>query len=522
MSDQLKISLDAIELNNACQSREELNQQVIDEYAQNMRDGAEFPPIKVYQEGDIYWLYGGFHRVQAARNAGWTEIQAEVMPGTLEDAKWLSYSENQNHGLRRSNSDKRKAIQAALKHPQGADKSDRQLGKHCGVDHKTVGRWREELELTGEIPQSDHRTGADGRHINTENIGENSAASSEPPTELEPLFTPDDKLPAEPGGSHPSPGLQEEKKTVPVPETSSSTTVADTGSDEKTGEVAAAEAPVKSAVESASDEYPVGSAGWAQSQKEHLKKWADKVDKDKKEFTAVKEDFAACEGWQVLTGKDGKPFETMRHFARAEPPAGLGLTPEAYEFLVGSNRTSTFGIDPSEAAPIIATHFGEKLPDLLSILSSMHGEPGPDTTREVVTQEGPSTPELSEENGCDGGTSTDICSSDTVQVSSLAFDHSDQALLEAESTAKNEVPQQMRFFEQTPGPDESSPTKPEAAVPDADEILAAAERQRWPEFPLALGEKVGPGEERWQKFANRAKPDHRTIAWKMLQGGLPA
>jgi len=56
-------------------------------------------------------------------------------------------------------------------HPKGADMSDRQIAKHVGVHHETVAVVRYELEVTGEIRQSDLRRGSDGRVINTKNIG---------------------------------------------------------------------------------------------------------------------------------------------------------------------------------------------------------------------------------------------------------------------------------------------------------------------------------------------------------------
>ena len=44
--------------------------------------------------------------------------------------------------------------QQALSHPYGVNQSDRKIARHCGVDHKTVGKIRKELELSGEIPIS--------------------------------------------------------------------------------------------------------------------------------------------------------------------------------------------------------------------------------------------------------------------------------------------------------------------------------------------------------------------------------
>jgi len=75
-----------------------------------------------------------------------------------------------NNWLRRSNADKRKAVELALQHPSGAKLSDRQIAEHVGVDHKTVGRYRAELYPTGELPQSTSRQGRNGRTINTANI----------------------------------------------------------------------------------------------------------------------------------------------------------------------------------------------------------------------------------------------------------------------------------------------------------------------------------------------------------------
>src|SRR5690606_27563817 len=50
------------------------------------------------------------------------------------------------------------AIKAALRHPNGAQMPDREIARHLGVDHKTVGGWREKLQASGEIPQMTERT----------------------------------------------------------------------------------------------------------------------------------------------------------------------------------------------------------------------------------------------------------------------------------------------------------------------------------------------------------------------------
>jgi hypothetical protein len=119
-----------------------------------------------------YILVDGFHRFEAHRRLHPNDaILVKLELGTLDDARWASLGVNKSHGLRRTNADKRNAIVNALKHPKGTELSDRQIAEHVGVHHDTVRRIRKELELTGEIRQSNSRTGQDGRTINIANIG---------------------------------------------------------------------------------------------------------------------------------------------------------------------------------------------------------------------------------------------------------------------------------------------------------------------------------------------------------------
>ncbi len=67
-----------------------------------------------------------------------------------------------------------KAVKAALLHPKGAGLSDSQIAEHVGVNDKTVGRYRAELEATSELPKIDTRTvkrGDQEYKIDTANIG---------------------------------------------------------------------------------------------------------------------------------------------------------------------------------------------------------------------------------------------------------------------------------------------------------------------------------------------------------------
>jgi len=168
-----QLSISKIRTDGGTQPRAELDLSVVGEYAEAMERGVDFPPISVVYDGEEYWLYDGFHRLRAAMKRERETIEAEVEQGTQEDAVWRSLAANKDHGLRRSQKDKRRAIKRALKHTHGAESSDRSIARHVGVSPKTVSKYRE--QLTGvEIPQVDERKGSDGKTYDTSNIGSSS------------------------------------------------------------------------------------------------------------------------------------------------------------------------------------------------------------------------------------------------------------------------------------------------------------------------------------------------------------
>ena len=164
-----KLRLTKLRLDGNTQPRAQDDGEIIHEYAELYAAGVKLPPIVVFFDGKDYWVADGFHRWSGAKHAGLKEISCEVQKGSVEDARWFSYSANQTHGVRRTNADKRKAVLASLKHPKGAKLSSRKIAEHVGVSDSFVGKLRE--TLTANRSQSTTRTGRDGRTIDTSNIG---------------------------------------------------------------------------------------------------------------------------------------------------------------------------------------------------------------------------------------------------------------------------------------------------------------------------------------------------------------
>jgi hypothetical protein len=118
---------------------------IVAEYAEAMAAGAQFSPVIVYFDGEAYWPADGFHRIGAARKIERETIAADVRQGGRRDAILHAVGVNANHGLRRTVADRRRAITTMLRDPEWTKWSDREIGKRCAADGKTVAKLRAEL-----------------------------------------------------------------------------------------------------------------------------------------------------------------------------------------------------------------------------------------------------------------------------------------------------------------------------------------------------------------------------------------
>lgn len=120
--------------------------ETVEEYREAVLAGAKFPPVRVFKDkAGIYWLVGGFHRIEAHELAGHKVIVARVEPGELRDAILAAVGENPAHGLKRSAVDKRKAVETLLRDPEWCEWSNREIGRRCGVSDWLVKIVREAI-----------------------------------------------------------------------------------------------------------------------------------------------------------------------------------------------------------------------------------------------------------------------------------------------------------------------------------------------------------------------------------------
>jgi len=136
------IDLRQIRTDGGTQPRAGLDETTVSEYADAIQRGDTFPPVTIYFDGSNHWLADGFHRVAAHKQAGKQRIAAEIRQGTLRDAVLQSVGANATHGLRRTNDDKRRAVQRLLDDPEWSQWSNREIARKCNVSDVFVGKIR--------------------------------------------------------------------------------------------------------------------------------------------------------------------------------------------------------------------------------------------------------------------------------------------------------------------------------------------------------------------------------------------
>lgn len=143
-----------IRIDGGTQSRAQLDPQAVADYSESVAGGAVFPPVVVFFDGSEYWLADGFHRMAAFTQAGSDQIDVEIRQGTRREAILYSVGANEDHGLRRTNEDKRRAALTLLNDEEWKQWSDREIARRCNVSDRFVNNLRQ-IAVTANIRSDD-------------------------------------------------------------------------------------------------------------------------------------------------------------------------------------------------------------------------------------------------------------------------------------------------------------------------------------------------------------------------------
>jgi len=162
MAEEIKrVKLEDIALDDQLQMRTSSDPDVLDDYSK-MTD--KLPPVKIIldTEGKL-WLTDGWMRFGAHRKAGKKDILARIRPGTFEDAFIEAIQANNEHGVRRTPADKRRAVERLLDHPKYGTYTDNAIADLAIVSHPFVANVRKQHKPKGKANASSTRTGKDGK-----------------------------------------------------------------------------------------------------------------------------------------------------------------------------------------------------------------------------------------------------------------------------------------------------------------------------------------------------------------------
>lgn len=153
----MNLTIASIELDPSIQCRAAIDTAVVGDYAERMEAGDQFPPVEVYGSQSKCWIGDGWHRVMAALQRGAETVEATLHLGGRLDALKHALGANAVHGQRRSNADKRRAVEIALR--EFPTLSSRAVAKMCGVHHTFVESLRPDVATVA----TSERTGQDGK-----------------------------------------------------------------------------------------------------------------------------------------------------------------------------------------------------------------------------------------------------------------------------------------------------------------------------------------------------------------------
>jgi hypothetical protein len=188
-----KINILNIRIDGGTQPRQEINYDVVKDYAELMRDGVTFPPVTVYFDGAEYWLADGFHRYHATKANATATIEAEVVTGSVDDAEEYSFTANGGRGNDLTKEDKKAIIRRMLlKKERYGDWSQERIAKHVHVSAMFVSRVKATMEIKDEPKVKKFIKDGVEKEMNVSNIGRKTQPAKEP--EVAPYDENEDKI----------------------------------------------------------------------------------------------------------------------------------------------------------------------------------------------------------------------------------------------------------------------------------------------------------------------------------------
>ena len=153
----MKIKIANIEQDVSIQCRTNIDMQVVEDYAEAMGDGADFPPVELFGTKERCWIGDGWHRIKAAEQVGFADIPANLHPGGRVEALRCALSANAINGLRRKREDIKRCIEIAVR--EFPNLSQNMIAEMVGCSQGYISQ----LITTNKLDRPEKTIGKDGK-----------------------------------------------------------------------------------------------------------------------------------------------------------------------------------------------------------------------------------------------------------------------------------------------------------------------------------------------------------------------
>jgi ParB-like chromosome segregation protein Spo0J len=180
-----KVKLNDIRIDGGTQQRVEVDQALIYQYVERMKEEDEFPLIEAVFDGATYWLTDGFHRYHAFKLLGLKTIEIKYKPGTQLDAVIASLGANGKHGKGLTIADKENKVKNALAIEGYDQKSDYEIAKICELSQSFVAGVRNPEKKEKQRQAKEKNIQKQAEKIKADKQADTSQTSSENTTDRE-------------------------------------------------------------------------------------------------------------------------------------------------------------------------------------------------------------------------------------------------------------------------------------------------------------------------------------------------
>ena len=156
----MRIAISDITVDASIDIRDRIDDTTVRAYAEVFD---QLPPVVVFDTEQGYLLADGFHRINAARKLGRSEVEADIRKGGRQDAMEFASYANATSGLRLTAEERRVGIRRLL--TMHTDWSEPEVSRRMGCSDDVVRTVRRNMQVYREAPTASQLTDTHVREI---------------------------------------------------------------------------------------------------------------------------------------------------------------------------------------------------------------------------------------------------------------------------------------------------------------------------------------------------------------------